>query len=313
MASAPESSLVAPRPSSRVPAVAVPSDGDSWVEKLTVVEGTGNTLVIRSYFRNVRTRERVWDEPPSGASHIRYATPDMHGLAQERLNELKSTLAMIPNDIESDDDDNNIQEASPKSAGRKGFFGMFRNGKASQKKSSIRKKEVKRKDDEVDLNLQKAIARSVMDFSKKDQTDTDSAERVASSYHPEMTDEDAIAVATALSLSEPTSNLIAPADETEEEKMLQQAMEESRRQAQAEIDALTSALAASTAGVSSPADSAKPSFKSEPDESERSQTSHTQWSSSDGDVEVINGGEASSNAQTRANRFGGSVRSKGKK
>jgi len=45
------------------------ADGDAWQETLAVCEMAGK-LTIRSYYTNQRTRERKWDEPPSGASRV---------------------------------------------------------------------------------------------------------------------------------------------------------------------------------------------------------------------------------------------------
>lgn len=54
-------------------------------------KGNGNdisNLMIRSYFQNTRTKKKVWDEPPSGASHIVPASEEMRLMAQHQLGEL---------------------------------------------------------------------------------------------------------------------------------------------------------------------------------------------------------------------------------
>jgi hypothetical protein len=86
----------------------IQGDGDTWQEILAVAvkETTApNTtkissfskkdqvgdeqLIIRSYFQNTRSGKRVWDEPPSGASHVVAATEEMHRMAQVQLQELQ--------------------------------------------------------------------------------------------------------------------------------------------------------------------------------------------------------------------------------
>lgn len=47
-----------------------------------------STLVIRSYFENKRTGEKVWDEPPSGASNIIPASEEMRRMAEMQLDEV---------------------------------------------------------------------------------------------------------------------------------------------------------------------------------------------------------------------------------
>ena len=44
------------------------ADGDTWVERKVILgEGKSDS---RSYFISLNTNRRVWDEPPSGASHV---------------------------------------------------------------------------------------------------------------------------------------------------------------------------------------------------------------------------------------------------
>jgi hypothetical protein len=85
-----------PRRSNRVAADHTPADGDVWRERITVCEGMFENgmpnLVVRSYFRNERTQERVWDEPPSGASKIHFATADQRSKAQGQMRELQTTV-----------------------------------------------------------------------------------------------------------------------------------------------------------------------------------------------------------------------------
>jgi len=57
------------------------------------VAAASQRLTLRPYFQSQNTGQRVWDEPPSGASEILYATPDARKMAQAQLEEMKSTYA----------------------------------------------------------------------------------------------------------------------------------------------------------------------------------------------------------------------------
>ena len=50
-------------------------------------------LTLRPYFQSQNTGQRVWDEPPSGASNIVYATPEARKMAQAQLEEMRETYA----------------------------------------------------------------------------------------------------------------------------------------------------------------------------------------------------------------------------
>lgn len=141
----------APRQSKSIPTSVTLSDGDVWDEKLVVCEAVADDgspkLVIRSYFRNVRSNERVWDEPPSGAAQINRATPAMRRVANTEKEEMQTTLNMIP----SDDDEKGPPAEQKK---KKGFFRRFR----KREKPTL-------KDESKDLVLQKALARSIAETS----------------------------------------------------------------------------------------------------------------------------------------------------
>jgi hypothetical protein len=256
------------RASTRVPANQALADGDTWIEKLAVVEGTGNTLHIRSYFRNIRTRQRVWDEPPSGASHIVHATATMHRDAQEKLQELQTTLSMIPLDPEDEEgngpglDSNTgspaaaVAESTSKGSVRKvGLFRRFRLGSGGNDKSALAKRNgLTTKDDAKDLNLQKAIARSLADNALEADNRAfvyyDPEEHATPYQSDQLSDEDAMAMAIALSLSN-SFDQESKVNEHErslesEEALLERAIEESRQLANAEIAALSASLAMSS-------------------------------------------------------------------
>ncbi|CAJ1969742.1 unnamed protein product [Cylindrotheca closterium] len=72
----------------------IKADGDTWQEMMAVCEAPEGsneekgTLVIRSYYQNSRTNERVWDEPPSGATNIIPANEEVRRMANLQLEEL---------------------------------------------------------------------------------------------------------------------------------------------------------------------------------------------------------------------------------
>ena len=159
------------------------SDGDIWQEKLAVCEGVKKTgepdLLIRSYYRNIRTRERVWDEPPSGAGTVLHATVENRQQAEFQRCELQLTLEMIP-------DDSNHKKSSPKKS-KKGLFKSFRGKK---------KKDRPQVDTSKDLNLQRAIAKSM-----EEQFKPAGVEEPTILYDTGDNDDDDIALAKALSIS----------------------------------------------------------------------------------------------------------------
>lgn len=127
------------------------NDGDIWQEKLAVCEGSTDAgeprLIIRSYYRNTRTLDRVWDEPPSGAGTVLHADQEMRSKAELQKQEIQLTLEMIPPE---EDEKGGSKNDKPK---KKGLFGRF----------ARKKKEKKHVDTSRDLNLQRAIARSMAD------------------------------------------------------------------------------------------------------------------------------------------------------
>uniref|UniRef100_A0A7S2VBC6 Uncharacterized protein n=1 Tax=Entomoneis paludosa TaxID=265537 RepID=A0A7S2VBC6_9STRA len=142
------------RPSQRTVGMEINHDGVVWKERLAVVEGVtpeGNPqLHLRSYFRDATTHERVWDEPPSGASHVEFATPAMRNFAQEQMRELQFTLDLIPPDSTT-----TAPPGDTTSNKKKGFFrrpGVFK-----------KKEKATLQDESKDLNLQRAIALSMAD------------------------------------------------------------------------------------------------------------------------------------------------------
>ncbi len=134
----------------------IQADGDTWQEYLAVSEKPNNsasnkskrsgglssifgrkkmkdtkpesniddnsTLVIRSYFENQRTGQKVWDEPPSGASNIVPASEEMRRMAELQLDEVH-VVVTPPAGIEDLNEKNN----SPDNGGtKKSLFGKTR-------------------------------------------------------------------------------------------------------------------------------------------------------------------------------------------
>mmetsp|Transcript_16446 Transcript_16446/g.39357 ORF Transcript_16446/g.39357 Transcript_16446/m.39357 type:complete len:487 (+) Transcript_16446:133-1593(+) len=57
------------------------------------VAASSQRLTLRPYFQSRNTGQRVWDEPPSGASEILYATSEARRMAHAQLEEMRSTYA----------------------------------------------------------------------------------------------------------------------------------------------------------------------------------------------------------------------------
>lgn len=81
------------------------SDNDVWCEYLAVVEmlipggATRNgeetyELQIRSFFESTLSGTRAWDEPPSGAHTIQYASMDAKQMAQTQMDDLQAATTL---------------------------------------------------------------------------------------------------------------------------------------------------------------------------------------------------------------------------
>lgn len=186
------------------------SDGDIWQEKLAVCEGVKKTgepdLLIRSYYRNLRTRERVWDEPPSGAGTVLHATVESRQQAEFQRSELQLTLEMIP-----EDESNPSKKSSPKKS-KKGLFQSFR-GKKKKKRPQV--------DTSKDVNLQRAIAKSMAEQFKPTGGGMDEPTVL---YDTGDNDDDDIALAKALSIS------AMETDHNMEDEDIQKAVQQSREE-----------------------------------------------------------------------------------
>jgi hypothetical protein len=218
--SEPAPGVYAPRRSHRVSTNLAQSDGDVWQEKLAVCEGVTPTgeprLIIRSFYRNTRTKDRVWDEPPSGAGTVLHATSEMRKAAEIQKEELQLTLEMIPPD---EDNDNKINEKSKKE--KKSIFGRFR-----------KKKEHKQVSTSKDLNLQRAIARSMADqkFGSSDEPIVYYDGESSGMQGTADDDDEDIALAKALSMSEAGAQHDSVT--LMEEEMFQRALAQSQTESQ---------------------------------------------------------------------------------
>lgn len=93
--SKPKQENFSPQQSTRVSTV-LTSDNDIWTEYLAVVEMLDPTkrngkyhLQIRSFFESSNTGKKAWDEPPSGATNIIWASEEARNLAELQLKDVK--------------------------------------------------------------------------------------------------------------------------------------------------------------------------------------------------------------------------------
>jgi hypothetical protein len=214
------------RPSNRIGNVQVEADGDTWQETLAVCEAPpaaradAGKLVIRSYYQNSRSGQRVWDEPPSGASNILPATEEMRKMANLQLSELHVVTGGVP--------DSNEPTPPTKTKKKRGLFGFGKKKDKSPKEDSrniqyrpgskmFSKKgnspRVPTGEQNNDAQLQEAIARSL--------AESQGIPYVESKAPPAMDDEE-LAMAKAISLSYAEDN-----GETEEQ-ILMRVMKESK-------------------------------------------------------------------------------------
>jgi hypothetical protein len=217
-----------PRRSQHVSSNVTASDGDVWQEKLAVCEGTTPNgepkLVIRSFYRNARSGDRVWDEPPSGAGSVVHATSQMRKKAEMQKVELQLTLEMIP----SEEVFENNFDATKTKKEKVGLLGRFRSKKKDKKEVETSK----------DLNLQRAIARSIADQTQGCPDEPivhyDGEKDVKLGNYIDEEDE-AIALAKALSISEAAVTATTnDGDALTEEEMFQRALEQSKKYARCE-------------------------------------------------------------------------------
>jgi hypothetical protein len=208
------------RPSSnRIGNVQVEADGDTWQESLAVYEAPptagayAGKLVIRSYYQNKRSRQCVWDDPPSCARKILAASDEMRKMANVQLSKLH--VVTTPRGV-----------VTP-TRKKRGFFGYGKKKDKSPKEDKkiqyrpgyskmFAKTRVSNGEQKNDAQLQEAIARSLAESQRIPYVD--------SKTPPGMEDEE-LAMAKAISLSQAEEH-----GETEEQ-ILMRLMEESKQEA----------------------------------------------------------------------------------
>lgn len=81
-----EEDYFAARKSNREPQQEIVADNDVWIENFAVTQSINNEgeVIVRPYFVSEAHGRKVWDEPPSGASSIRYATHHARKMAEEQ-------------------------------------------------------------------------------------------------------------------------------------------------------------------------------------------------------------------------------------
>jgi len=217
------------------------SDRDVWCEYLAVVEmvipgntGAKNTqpmyeLQIKSLFESTHTGKRSWDEPPSGATTIQYATDEERTRAKNDMVILQTTTpSYVPNEmttVQSYTSDAQRCKESPRKDSRLSRLGnVFKKLKGRKKKietsdgsgfSGIPPKTNEKKNytalkEKHDLNAQ------ILALEKF---------KSAAATKSSLDEKSAIAMAKALSLSERESDSAA---ERDNEMMMQNIIYESK-------------------------------------------------------------------------------------
>jgi hypothetical protein len=211
------------------------ADGSTWQEYLAVCE-VQDKLQIRSYFQNLTTGDRAWDEPPSGASHIIPASDEMRRMATLQLDELCVATGENQQSM-------NIKEK--KKGGFRSFFGLGRkkndNNDSSEQSNNNKKIQYRpgskllaasNNDTRADPHLQAAIANSIAE-SQGYSTAGSTTNSYNQSYQHDC-DSD-LDMAMALSMSEAaaaaTTTTFQPNSINEEEEMLRQVLEQSKQEA----------------------------------------------------------------------------------
>ena len=213
------------------------ADGDTWQEMMAVCEprnykknndGSGPSLVIRSYYQNTRTGKRVWDEPPSGATNIIPASEEMRKMATLQLNELHVVETV-------DNSSKKGPEIEKKKT--KGIFGMFQKKKKDNSQNDGQRLIQYRPGSKLvakprkgpsrnEIQLQEAIAASIAES----RGETYVPVKRKNEYQGKMREEEEMEMAKALSMSEATDQQnyqSYPNQETEEE-ILARVLEESK-------------------------------------------------------------------------------------
>lgn len=171
----------------------IADDRDVWCEYLAVVEmavpaNSGTTknkdkelyeLHIKSFFESSLTGKRTWDEPPSGATTIQYASDDDHQRAEDEKMALQTTTRPASDNAQPKErrlsklnvfrkwrNRKNRQGSSPDQLGRRDI----KHKTTSTNNSGVaRKKTLVQKQQELNLDEQDAIAMAqALSLSERD-------------------------------------------------------------------------------------------------------------------------------------------------
>ena len=184
------------RKSSHVSSKIAKADHDIWKETLAVCE-VQEKLTIRSYYVSSRTSQRVWDEPPSGASHIEYATDVMRQMAEVQLQEMQIATGQVSDE----------SAVKKKGGGGGAFGGFFRRNKDNRKKTptaaaaaSTSDKDSPKVHSRIQYKPDSLIGRAAR---SDEQLDPAMQQALAASMSPQqLTEEEQVELAMAMSLTQ---------------------------------------------------------------------------------------------------------------
>lgn len=204
----------------------ISSDKDVWCEYLAVVEivipeNTGAKrkepryeLRIKSFFESTHTGKRSWDEPPSGATTIQYATDEERTRAKNDKEMLQTTTRSFSSDAQH-------PKQSPQKNSKfrlRNIFNKIRRTKKTDTSDASISSETSAYEQAIQKDARiKAMKRSEHAAASKPKKSSSS-----------MDEQDAIAMAKALSLSERESDSAA---ERDSETMMQKVLNESESEA----------------------------------------------------------------------------------
>lgn len=158
-------------------------DNDTWMEGFAVVN-TGNSgnvsnskkkigpPIVRTYFQSQTTGQKVWDEPPSGASNTMYASEETRQMAEVQVKRLTEKNAKKNSNKKKvkDEDYKKVSYKNP-DYGLQQAIAASLNGTQTQPQSSLqsKKKKKKKKTEDVAYSMAKAVSISEHQAKLKDQ------------------------------------------------------------------------------------------------------------------------------------------------
>ena len=112
------------------------NDGGNRNNDGTASDAAVPQLTLRSYFQSKATGQRVWDEPPSGASHVVYASEEVRRMAMVQMEDLQvstDVVRQVSATARAEDDraangDGNGNKGRGKSSNRPKVLGRFKIG-----------------------------------------------------------------------------------------------------------------------------------------------------------------------------------------